>query len=90
METYNNLKYSKNFTICHGLSDEIWDMENVVLHPNTKVIKQKAFCGTSIKSIEFNKDLEFIEDQAFRATKLENLIINSSVTIFDSPFELNK
>ena len=90
METYNNLKYSENFTVCHGLSDEVWDIENVVLHPNTRVIKQKAFCGTSVKSIEFNKNLELIEDQAFRATKLENLTINSNVRIFDSPFEYNE
>ncbi len=90
METYNNLKYSENFTVCHGLSDDVWDAEKIVLHPNTKVIKQKAFCGTSVKSVEFNKNLELIEDQAFRATKLENLTINSNVKIFDSPFECNE
>jgi len=75
---YEGLKYNKDFTICYGPKNS--SLEYATLHPNTKIIEEKAFSNTKIKGITCNEGLEKISNLAFnRCYRLKEINFPSTL-----------
>ena len=72
MKQYKNLNYSDDFTICYGSDNK--KLEKIILHKNTKIIKENAFNDfQELKKAVFNNNLEIIPKEAFYNCKYFSL-----------------
>ena len=90
---YEGLYYKdKYFSVCVGINPNIKEAK---LHKETRVIANKAFLNSNLKKIVCNEKLQRIGCFAFSASKIEDIVLPSSINkieehAFDNCHKLKK
>lgn len=88
MKTYKNVDYMGNdYKICKGYNYYSTPSKILSFHENTRVISAGAFSGKEFERIDFSKNLESINEDAFLESKIKKASIKNKVKLKKASFK---